>query len=198
MCTFLFKYFLYNWFGLWNVKLSTVLFTIAITFRRVRGMNVGIRYMFLLPWLTFLCFDVYLCILKTTRQRFLSRNFNGVSCMTSSWWSLNVFILDRFSAVDSKGGVAPTAIVTVNLCNCSGHGKCLFGEHSEGQVLASTFRIVACKCNVGYTGMWRRCFELTYKTCCCSVTDVICIFNTTYYISHVKSVTFCKQISVNY
>ncbi|KAK2171661.1 hypothetical protein NP493_1037g00031 [Ridgeia piscesae] len=57
-----------------------------------------------------------------------------------------------FSAVDSKGGVAPTAVVTVNLCNCSGHGKCLFGEHSEGQVLASTFRIVACKCNVGYTG----------------------------------------------
>ena len=64
-----------------------------------------------------------------------------------------VFILDRFSAVDSKGGVAPTVFVTVNLCNCSGHGKCLFGERAEGQVGASTFRIVACKCNLGYTGM---------------------------------------------
>ena len=60
---------------------------------------------------------------------------------------------NRFSATDSKGGVAPTAVVTVNLCNCSGQGDCLFGELAEGQTFRSPFRIVACNCNLGYTGV---------------------------------------------
>ena len=60
---------------------------------------------------------------------------------------------DRFSASDSKGAVAPTTLVKVNLCNCSENGQCLFGEHAEGQTFRSSFRIVACKCKTGYTGV---------------------------------------------
>ena len=65
----------------------------------------------------------------------------------------------RFTAKDPKGGVAPAAIVTVNMCDCSGNGDCLFTELAADQKEASKFRVVACKCNVGYAGMtfisWR-------------------------------------------
>ena len=60
---------------------------------------------------------------------------------------------DRFSATDSKDGVAPTTLVTVKLCNCSENGECLFGEPAEGQTFGSSFQIVACKCEIGYTGV---------------------------------------------
>jgi len=71
----------------------------------------------------------------------------------SGWFNANYLLICRFSAKDSKGGVAPTAVITVNLCNCSGNGECLFGELAEGQTAGSAFRIVACKCKIGYTGM---------------------------------------------
>ncbi|KAK2158430.1 hypothetical protein NP493_1797g00012 [Ridgeia piscesae] len=48
--------------------------------------------------------------------------------------------------------MAPTAIITINLCDCSGHGDCLFGELADGQTSGSNFRIVGCKCNTGYSG----------------------------------------------
>ena len=48
--------------------------------------------------------------------------------------------------------MAPTAIITINLCDCSEHGDCLFGERAEGQTSGSNFRIVGCKCKIGYTG----------------------------------------------
>ena len=57
----------------------------------------------------------------------------------------------RFSASDGKGGVA-AADVTVNLCNCSGHGECLFDLLADGYELKQTFRIVQCKCSIGWEG----------------------------------------------
>ena len=66
---------------------------------------------------------------------------------------LKWFFIYRFSAIDSKGGMAPTAIITINLCDCSGHGDCLFGELADGQTSGSNFRIVGCKCNTGYSGI---------------------------------------------
>ena len=66
---------------------------------------------------------------------------------------LKCVLIYRFSANDSKGGMAPTAIITINLCNCSGNGDCLFGELADGQASGSNFRIVGCKCNTGYSGI---------------------------------------------
>ncbi|KAK2181411.1 hypothetical protein NP493_400g02031 [Ridgeia piscesae] len=57
----------------------------------------------------------------------------------------------RFSASDGKGGVA-AADVTVNLCNCSGHGECLFDLLADGYELKQTFRIVQCNCSTGWEG----------------------------------------------
>ena len=57
-----------------------------------------------------------------------------------------------FGAVDDKGGVAPNAVVKVNLCHCSNHGTCLFGDLAEGQTRAGTFTIVACDCDIGFSG----------------------------------------------
>ncbi|KAK2167799.1 hypothetical protein NP493_1260g00002 [Ridgeia piscesae] len=54
-----------------------------------------------------------------------------------------------FSASDGKGGVA-AADVAVNLCNCSGHGECLFDLLANGYELKQTFRIVQCNCSVGW------------------------------------------------
>ena len=66
---------------------------------------------------------------------------------------LKCVFVDSFSANDSKGGMAPTAIITINLCDCSGHGDCRFGELADGQTSGSNFRIVGCKCNTGYSGI---------------------------------------------
>ncbi|KAK2181215.1 hypothetical protein NP493_406g02023 [Ridgeia piscesae] len=38
------------------------------------------------------------------------------------------------------------------MCDCSGNGDCLFTELAADQKEASKFRVVACKCNVGYAG----------------------------------------------
>ncbi|KAK2167442.1 hypothetical protein NP493_1275g00055 [Ridgeia piscesae] len=57
-----------------------------------------------------------------------------------------------FSAVDEKGAIAPSADVTVNLCDCSGHGECLFSELREGEKPTARFRLVDCNCTVGWTG----------------------------------------------
>ena len=58
----------------------------------------------------------------------------------------------RFSAVDEKGAIAPSADVTVNLCDCSGHGECRFSELREGEKPTARFRLVDCNCSVGWTG----------------------------------------------
>ncbi|KAI0230808.1 hypothetical protein LSAT2_018833 [Lamellibrachia satsuma] len=57
-----------------------------------------------------------------------------------------------FKAVDEKGAIAPSADITVNLCDCSGHGECMFGELREGEKATARFRLVACNCTVGWTG----------------------------------------------
>ena len=57
----------------------------------------------------------------------------------------------RFSASDGKGGVA-AADVSINLCNCSGHGECLFDLLADGYELKQTFRIVQCNCSTGWEG----------------------------------------------
>ncbi|KAK2160812.1 hypothetical protein NP493_1626g00009 [Ridgeia piscesae] len=56
-----------------------------------------------------------------------------------------------FTASDGKGGVA-AAEVSVNLCNCSGHGECLFDLLADGYELKQTFRIVQCNCSTGWEG----------------------------------------------
>ncbi|KAI0235226.1 Mucin-like protein, partial [Lamellibrachia satsuma] len=58
-----------------------------------------------------------------------------------------------FSASDGNGGVA-AAVVSVNLCNCSGHGECLFGLLADGYELKQTFRIVQCNCSTGWEGVY--------------------------------------------
>jgi len=57
----------------------------------------------------------------------------------------------RFSTSDGKGGVA-AADVTVNLCNCSGHGECLFDLLAAGYEMKEPFRIVHCNCSTGWEG----------------------------------------------
>ncbi|KAK2175059.1 hypothetical protein NP493_751g01026 [Ridgeia piscesae] len=54
-----------------------------------------------------------------------------------------------FKASDGKNGVA-AADVIVNLCNCSGHGECLFDLLADGYELKQTFRIVQCNCSIGW------------------------------------------------
>ncbi|KAI0210407.1 Mucin-like protein [Lamellibrachia satsuma] len=56
-----------------------------------------------------------------------------------------------FTASDGKGGIA-TANISINLCNCSGHGECLFDLLADGYELKQTFRIVQCNCSVGWEG----------------------------------------------
>ncbi|KAK2158335.1 hypothetical protein NP493_1807g00024 [Ridgeia piscesae] len=56
-----------------------------------------------------------------------------------------------FTASDGKGGVA-AAEVSVNLCDCSGHGECLFDLLADGYELKQTFRIVQCNCSTGWEG----------------------------------------------
>ncbi|KAI0233186.1 Mucin-like protein [Lamellibrachia satsuma] len=56
-----------------------------------------------------------------------------------------------FSASDGKGGVA-AAGVSINLCNCSDHGECLFDLLADGYELKQTFRIVQCNCSTGWEG----------------------------------------------
>ena len=57
----------------------------------------------------------------------------------------------RFSAKDGNNGVA-AADVSINLCNCSDHGECLFDLLADGYELKQTFRIVQCNCSTGWEG----------------------------------------------
>ena len=67
-------------------------------------------------------------------------------------WLRSLCLTDnRFLALDGKGGVAE-ADISVNLCNCSGHGKCLFDLLADGFELKQTFRIVQCNCPTGWEG----------------------------------------------
>ena len=58
----------------------------------------------------------------------------------------------RFRAIDDKGAMARAADVIVNMCNCSGHGECVFTELREGEKASAMFRLVACNCTVGWSG----------------------------------------------
>ena len=60
----------------------------------------------------------------------------------------------RFSASDGKEGVA-TAHVSINLCNCSTHGTCLFDLLDDRYQLKDKFRIVMCDCSIGWEGIIR-------------------------------------------
>ena len=59
--------------------------------------------------------------------------------------------IHRFKASDGKGGVAAVD-VSINLCNCSDHGECLFDLLADGYELKQTFRIVQCNCSIGWEG----------------------------------------------
>ena len=63
-------------------------------------------------------------------------------------------IVYRFSASDGKEGVA-TAHVSINLCNCSTHGTCLFDLLDDRYQLKDKFRIVMCDCSIGWEGIIR-------------------------------------------
>ena len=62
-----------------------------------------------------------------------------------------LYVMLRFSASDGKGGIA-AADVTINMCNCSGHGTCVFDLLADGYELKQTFRIVQCLCSTGWEG----------------------------------------------
>ena len=64
------------------------------------------------------------------------------------WYAVHAL---RFSASDGNKGVA-AADVTINLCNCSGHGECLFDLLADDYELRQTFRIVQCNCSTGWEG----------------------------------------------
>ncbi|KAK2173006.1 hypothetical protein NP493_911g00016 [Ridgeia piscesae] len=69
-----------------------------------------------------------------------------------TWTPTNMDVVNiSFSAADGKGGVA-AADVVVNLCNCSGHGECLFDLLANGYELKQTFRIVQCNCSIEWEG----------------------------------------------
>jgi len=62
-----------------------------------------------------------------------------------------LYAMRRFSASDGKGGIA-AADVTINMCNCSGQGTCVFDLLAHGYELKQTFRIVQCLCSTGWEG----------------------------------------------
>ncbi|KAI0231036.1 Mucin-like protein, partial [Lamellibrachia satsuma] len=66
-----------------------------------------------------------------------------------------------FKASDGKEGVA-AADVSINLCNCSGHGECLFDMLADGFERKQTFRIVQCNCSLGWEGDY---CELDFDGC---------------------------------
>ncbi|KAK2171616.1 hypothetical protein NP493_1050g00004 [Ridgeia piscesae] len=69
-----------------------------------------------------------------------------------TWTPTNMDVVNiSFLASDGKGGVA-AADVAVNLCNCSGHGECLFDLLADGYELKQTFRIVQCNCSIEWEG----------------------------------------------
>lgn len=60
--------------------------------------------------------------------------------------------ISRFHAVDSKNGSGADLIITVKLCQCSGHGECDF-EHSLPDYTSSdTFQLTYCSCELQWTG----------------------------------------------
>lgn len=60
--------------------------------------------------------------------------------------------ISRFHAVDSKNGSGADLIITVKICQCSGHGECDF-EHSLPDYTSSdTFQLTYCSCELQWTG----------------------------------------------
>ena len=53
----------------------------------------------------------------------------------------SVIMLYRFAATDAKGGVASSANIVINMCNCSGHGECVFSELREAEKTSAMFRL---------------------------------------------------------
>ena len=59
----------------------------------------------------------------------------------------------RFFAVDTTNASSPDLEVNTRLCDCSGHGVCIFNEPADQQpVGAVNFNIVTCNCSVGWEG----------------------------------------------
>ena len=67
--------------------------------------------------------------------------------------------------MDEKGGYAPSLLVTVRMCNCSGHGTCNFAELQEGQSLTAPFQLVTCNCETGYEGRFPHPFPYSFPCC---------------------------------
>jgi len=58
----------------------------------------------------------------------------------------------RFSANDTRGAGAAPLTVVVQLCNCSGHGQCVWDQLQTNFSRSATFQIVACDCDEFYDG----------------------------------------------
>ena len=58
----------------------------------------------------------------------------------------------RFSGNDTRGGKAAPLTVTVQLCNCSQHGECVWDKLQEEFNSSDTFQIVVCDCDPLYEG----------------------------------------------
>ena len=86
-----------------------------------------------------------------TKKCLNSDRFGIIEFWYWQWSGATNVIYNRFTAKDGNGGVA-AADVTVNLCNCSGQGQCLFGLLADGYALKQTFRIVQCNCTIGWEG----------------------------------------------
>ncbi|KAI0231854.1 hypothetical protein LSAT2_017799 [Lamellibrachia satsuma] len=57
-----------------------------------------------------------------------------------------------FVAVDKHGSMSAEDTVNIKMCGCSEHGKCLYDQLAYGQYRSSAFRLVACQCDIGWTG----------------------------------------------
>lgn len=70
-----------------------------------------------------------------------------------TWTPRNADAVDiSFVAVDKHGSMSAEQNVIINMCGCSEHGTCLFDQLANGQYYSSIFRVVACQCDVGWTG----------------------------------------------
>ena len=82
----------------------------------------------------------------------MSKKIELGMALTSSTVVLICVVLLRFNAKDSRGGVAPSLSITINMCYCSGHGECDFGTFIDGQLDTALFRLVTCQCETGWDG----------------------------------------------
>ena len=71
--------------------------------------------------------------------------------MSSGCHQINLFC--SFYAKDSKDAVSAMLVVVVEMCSgCDGHGTCNYDKLTASE-LTTNYKMAACECNVGYTGM---------------------------------------------